>query len=1107
MDAPSGSDPAGKTVLGPGSRPAPAEPPPGSPAPDRPADAPSSPADSAPTLVHAPAPLSPSPPATVIHSPAASGGAADSAGTVIPAAAAQAADSGATVLHPPAASTSPTGAGPITIVPDPLATVRDAHFAPPTGDDSVPTLLSAAAASGATAPAHATHSDGALPDGAFPEGGTVLDSGFAPVRDFAAVPTRAEGPVRMLGPYIIEGRLGEGGMGVVYHGVDTRLGRPVAIKFMRDGQHASADDRARFLREPRATASLRHPGIVQIYDTGEQDGAPWFAMEFLEGRTLGALLTQGCPPSRETAALLRRTAEALQFAHENGVIHRDLKPENIMIVGGQPKVMDFGLAKSMSEISNTVAGTVMGTPHYMPPEQAAGNLALIDARSDVYSLGVVLFQCLTGRLPFEHADPYEVLARIRTEEAPLPHRLRADVPRDLEKVCLKAMAKERGRRYPSARELALDLGRYLDGLPVLAVPPSALYRLRKLAGRHRRVLAAVALSVAAMSVVVGWQLLRGIEARAHQARARELRDAAERALPALVRDAPNGDRFRAGTNAIEAALALAPDDAELRLWRARARDRAGNLDAALADVDRVLATQPRHARARLMKAWLHYRRQRPGDWDRTRAALDGWEECAPEPDLAAAGPLLRSLLDQDTKESFELAQKTVAHWPAFPEFQAVVTAVLRSAALPKEARGMARWLLPLLDEHLAIAADDSQALGIRVSACLALDDEEEAVATLQRTLAVNPREWPATNELVGWLRHSGRLDEAERWLETARTAGMPEPKWAAERMRIALARGDAARASELGFAALRAAGRDLGEAIEACKAIEHLNPKGEDLETVRAFLRALPTPPAGSMQAFDLASRFLQFGMPAEAQGLIDLSAAAGASAAEVHRARARLFAEQKQRDAAIAEWTALIALEPANPNGYAERARLRLYDILKKPGSVKQIVADLTRAIDRGHTDEDLLLLRAALRFLAQKRGDAVEDVAEYALRHSTFDFARDGIGLDASQAKAYPWLTQNVQALSPEVAAELVRRGDAAAQALDWKFAQRCYSHAHRVVPDHPPALAGLASCAVRTDPLAAILYLEKAVAHGAEAAALRDDPRFALLRPFPGFQALGK
>ncbi len=314
---------------------------------------------------------------------------------------------------------------------------------------------------------------------ATPEGGASAAQRSAPLMDDnsqieAALPEHESGFRQRLpcsfGDYLLQSELGRGGMGMVYEAYQTSLGRQVALKMLRAGGGASTEELLRFRLEAEAAARLEHPNIVPLYEVGEAAGHPFFTMKLIRGTTLAKQLVEGPLPPRDAAETLAAVSDAIQFAHEHGVLHRDLKPSNILLdEQNQPHVSDFGLAKQIdSAASLTRTGAVIGTPAYMPPEQAAGGRGDLGPASDVYSLGAILYQMLTGRPPFQAATPVDTVLLV-LEQDPLPLRMlnpRAD--RDLEMIALRCLQKAPDLRYASAGELARDLRAYLAGEPIAA---------------------------------------------------------------------------------------------------------------------------------------------------------------------------------------------------------------------------------------------------------------------------------------------------------------------------------------------------------------------------------------------------------------------------------------------------------------------------------------------------------------------------------------------------------------------------------------------------------------------------------------------------------------
>ncbi len=332
----------------------------------------------------------------------------------------------------------------------------------------------------------------------------------------AAPPTRRLEPAhaaqpRALGPtgrpvvpgYEILEELGRGGMGVVYKARQINLNRLVALKMILAGAHAGPVALARFHREAQAVASLQHSDIVQIHDIGQADGLPYFSLEFIDGGSLAARIGGRPQHIRQAASTISILACAIHAAHREGIVHRDLKPANILLTAdGRPKITDFGLAKRLGDDTDrTRTGNIVGTPDYMAPEQVRGEADLAGPKVDQHALGSILYELLTGHPPFLGSTPSDTIEQVRTQEPVPPSRLRPNVPRDLENICLKCLQKEPHRRYPDALALAEDLDRFLEGRPVLARHISAVEHLGRRCRRNPRV-AGLVVAVLALFVTV-----------------------------------------------------------------------------------------------------------------------------------------------------------------------------------------------------------------------------------------------------------------------------------------------------------------------------------------------------------------------------------------------------------------------------------------------------------------------------------------------------------------------------------------------------------------------------------------------------------------------------
>jgi tetratricopeptide (TPR) repeat protein/tRNA A-37 threonylcarbamoyl transferase component Bud32 len=398
---------------------------------------------------------------------------------------------------------------------------------------------------------------------------------YSDIRDRAGVADTSDLELPRIPGYEVQSIVGYGGMGVVYKARHLSLNRTVAIKVPLAGAFATAAERQRHVREAQAVAALAHPNIITVHDVGDVDGRPYFTMEFVDGGNLSARVANTPQPVREAASLVATLAEATDRAHQAGIIHRDLKPANILIASdGTPKITDFGLARrSVGDATLSVAGLQFGTPSYMSPEQASGDTAAQSPSVDIYSLGAILYEMLTGRPPFRAESSAETLRQVLQEQPVPPSRLNPKVPRDLETVCLACLRKEPHRRYPNAAALADDLRRFLRGEPIRArpVPPAEqLYQWARRRPAYAAVIGAcIFVTIATLGVAFWMQHIQN--ARAAEATLRE-----GRAREAIETAVSLADELRTRQRWIEARHVL--DNARSRVPEANSHELAESLD-------------------------------------------------------------------------------------------------------------------------------------------------------------------------------------------------------------------------------------------------------------------------------------------------------------------------------------------------------------------------------------------------------------------------------------------------------------------------------------------------------------------------------------------------
>jgi len=640
-----------------------------------------------------------------------------------------------------------------------------------------------------------------------------------------------------IGRYEILGRAGAGGMGVVYRARDLELGRTVALKVVIAGEHATEATIQRFQREARSAAKLSHPGIVRVYDVGtvppdRPAGAPiyYFAMEYVDGRPIDKIAHDPGLKPEEAARIARDVARALQYAHEQGIIHRDVKPGNILVdAAGHPRLLDFGLAKEASGSETlTKTGEIIGTACYMPPEQASGDMKTVEARSDIYSLGTVLYEMLTKRPPFLGESMARILRDVEERDPEPPSSLAPGLPREIEVICLKAMAKEKDRRYQTARELADDLDRFLGGQPILARPTGIATRTSKWVRRHPA--ATTALVMLALFSAVGvafWMrpsppapiprpdpMLLLAMAEPHYAKAHEEFDRAQR----LRKPEERRQRiavFAAALAEVEQAISLYDRYAEAYALRGAIRVHLVQGAKALEDFDTALALKPTLADVYYDRVVL---RLKLLDQKRVGVPALGMDT-KPEEMFAPERPRLESDIErlkllgirrykalvaearfaiffrESGENPMQLASDAIAENSGFADAYVVRAHLRREEAVAMRRHGDRTRFPQVLQEALedatrAIEKDENHAEAYRVRAeiHLALGRRADAMRDLDEMVAIAPEEAQSYVDRASILSMSADRRTRARVLEDVETALRKDPDNARARYLRATAR-------------------------------------------------------------------------------------------------------------------------------------------------------------------------------------------------------------------------------------------------------------------------------------------------------------------------------
>jgi serine/threonine-protein kinase len=779
--------------------------------------------------------------------------------------------------------------------------------------------------------------------------------------DFLAflAPGGEPGSLGRLDHYEVLEVIGKGGMGVVYKARDLQLNRLVALKMIRASLQDDAEQLQRFLTEAEAVAQLQHANIVPIFEIGRCKGLPYFTLEWVPGGSLAHKLKAGPLPAATAARLLEQVAQGIQAAHQRGIVHRDLKPDNVLLAeDGTPRVADFGLAKRVEvDDGGTVTGVVLGTPSYMAPEQAGGKNRQVGPASDVYALGTILYEMLTGRPPFKAATVLDTLLQVRNDEPAAPSLLQSKVPRDLETICLKCLRKEPEKRYLSAAALAEDLQRFQRGEPIQARPVGRVERTWRWGRQHPAQAGLVAAGVLA--------LVLGTAAVVYRQQQRQ--HGREQARTGLIRVVELRERYR--FKDAEAMLE------QVRGWVRQAADRDWDTrleqavaDLALArDLDDVTQKGATRVEGMWNAAWVRaeyqdvFARHRfdvlAGDIDELArsirdsavrenivAALDDLARAETDPQRKQR--LLRLANRADEPDSWRQAVRQAVAEKDGGRLRQLVRRSAEGKPTPQVILLLADALGPKSDEptallrHMQMERPSDFWVSIALGGHLAQQGRyQEAAECALVTVALRPDSAPAHYNLGLARHHTGKEDEAIAWYQKAIAL---DPGYAQAHVNLGLALDARGKVQEAIASYKRAIALDPRLAQAHNNLGTALQGKGQVEEAIACYQKAITLDPKLAIAHAALGNALLAKGQHDEAIACYRQALALDPKFAPAHNNLGNALTAKGKVDEAIACYHKAIALDPKNAAAHSN-----LGFGLKDKGKAEEAIACFKRAID----------------------------------------------------------------------------------------------------------------------------------------------------------------